>query len=64
MMLLESPEPLYLSSSESFGIQAGVTGSESIVVETNTSISQTFGDVSIVNGFIYLGTGDSAGSDR
>ncbi len=52
---------LMLSSSESFGIhEAGATGSESIVVETDTSISQTFGDVSIVNGFIYLGTGDSA----
>ena len=52
---------LMLSSSESFGInEAGATGSESIVVQTDTSISQTFGDVSIVNGFIYLGTGDSA----
>lgn len=52
---------LMLSSSESFGVsEAGATTSENIVVQTDASISQTLGDVSIVNGFIYLGTGGNA----
>lgn len=52
---------LMLSSSESFGVsEAGATTNENIVVQTDASISQTLGDVSIVNGFIYLGTGGNA----
>ena len=52
---------LMLSSSESFGVsEDGATSSENIVIQTDASISQTLGDVSIINGFIYLGTGGNA----
>lgn len=53
---------LLLSSSGTFGVsEAGNTGSESIVLETDTVISPTLGDVSIVDGYVYLGNG--AGAD-
>ena len=52
---------LMLSSSESFGVsEAGASASENIVIQTDASISQAQGDVSIVGGFIYLGTGGNA----
>ena len=52
---------LMLSSSESFGVsEAGATATENIVIQTDDAISQTLGDVSIVGGFIYLGTGGNA----
>ena len=53
---------LLLSSSESFGVsEAGATATENIVIQTDATVSHTLGDVSIVNGFIYVGNG--AGAD-
>ena len=52
---------LMLSSSESFGVsEAGASATENIVIQTDDAISETLGDVSIVGGFIYLGTGGNA----
>jgi flagellin-like hook-associated protein FlgL len=53
---------LLLSSSESFGVsEAGATATENMVIQTDATVSHTLGDVSIVNGFIYVGNG--AGAD-
>ena len=52
---------LMLSSSETFGvIEDGAVANENIVIQTDASISQTLGEVSIINGFIYVGTGTNA----